>query len=208
MAKKSHKVPDKELPKTTIEPLYDLTKLVEHPDNPRTLDRAAEAKLAASIDEFGLVDTITANVRDDGSVVVLGGHQRLKVLLKRGTTQAPVTLVKVSESQERRLLLLLNGHHGKWDNDKLGELLEMIQESGDDISNLGLDGVEGFEQTMALLKEAEQQEAPAAEGDGAAEIDVGGMELKHRCPKCGFEFDKSTTSEGGRDWGGCLGDQE
>ncbi len=197
MAKK----PVSSIPKQKIVLDYDLTKLVEHPDNPRVLHRDGERKLAASLDEFGMLDTVVANQRDDGSVVVLGGHQRLKVLLKKGEKTGAVTLVKVSELQEKRLLVLLNGHHGKWDGEKLSDILSELQEAGDDLEALGLEGMTAAEEVMVDLEQATAADAPPTEGEGASEIDVESITMKHRCPRCGFGFDKDTAESGARDWG-------
>lgn len=190
----------RDLPKTEIIHDFDITTLMEHPDNPRLISRDGEAKLAASIEEFGVVDTITANRRPDGTIVVLGGHQRLKVMLKRGTTKAPVTLVTVTPEQEKRLLLMLNGHHGRWDTDKLTDMLQQMADAGDDIATLGLEGVEAYESKLTEMTEQSQKEADDIIGEGAEEVDVDSITLKHRCPKCGFEFDKDTSESGDRGW--------
>lgn len=58
-----------------------LADLEPAPYNPREIDAAALAGLSASIDRFGLVQLIVVNKT---TARVVGGHQRLKVLLARG----------------------------------------------------------------------------------------------------------------------------
>lgn len=182
---------------------FDLTKLSEHPDNPRTLSKAGEKQLAASLDEFGMVETIVANRRADGSLVVLGGHQRLKVLLKTGAKTGPVSIVQVDEQQEKRLLVMLNGHHGQWDTDKLSTILAEITDNGDTLTGLGLEGVAAFESIVAGLQDAAEAAESATDGGSgdSGEVDVDNDErfqLEHRCPKCGFEYASETDENGSR----------
>lgn len=187
------------LPKPEIHVAFDLTKLRENPDNPRVLSKEGERKLDASLGEFGMLDTIVANRREDGSLVVCGGHQRLKAMLKAGETKGLVSIVQVDEIAEKKLCLILNGHHGQWDGDKLEAMLSDLSQSGVELHDLGLDGMAAFEEISADLANA----AEALEGAGGGEpetkeIDPDSFNLKHRCPKCGFEYDKETTAEGRR----------
>ena len=49
------------LPKPEIHKDFDLSKLAENPDNPRVLSQEGARKLAASLDEFGMLEAIVAN---------------------------------------------------------------------------------------------------------------------------------------------------
>lgn len=188
------------MPKAEIIPSFDLSKLTENPDNPRTLSREGEKKLAATLGEFGMVETIVANRRADGTLLVLGGHQRLKVLRKAGETHAPVSIVEVDDVGEKKLTIILNGHHGAWDGAKLSAMLEELGEQEVDLAGLGLDGVPTFEALMVELKAEEQAAAGPGGGDAAEthEVNPDDFKLKHRCPSCGFEFDKDTGASGRR----------
>lgn len=75
------------------------------PYNPRVISDKALDGLGASIDRWGIVQPIVWNERT-GHVV--GGHQRLDILLKRGVTQADVVVVDLPESEEKALNLSLN----------------------------------------------------------------------------------------------------
>ncbi len=188
------------LPKHKIVPDFDLKRLTPNPDNPRTITRDGRKALADSLSEFGMLETIVANKRADGSLMVLGGHQRLQAMLDAGETTGPVVLVRVDETAEKRLNLMLNGHNGRWEPDMLASILGELGEKGCDLKSLGLDGVAGLEQAMVGLKDAAefQERQNAADSSETREVDVDGMELLHRCPRCGFEFDNDTAADGRR----------
>jgi len=92
-------------------------------------------KLKASMDKFGYVDPIVWN-RRTGNLV--GGHQRFKILLSQGVQEIEVSVVEVDLPQEKMLNLALNRINGEWDNDKLGQLLQELQQMPE--LDLGLTG--------------------------------------------------------------------
>lgn len=81
-------------------------------------------KIERSIDEFGYAEPIVWNERT-GNVV--GGHQRLKVLKAKGYKTLPVSVVNLSEADEKQLNLALNKIKGEWDYEKLEALLMEFQ---------------------------------------------------------------------------------
>ena len=189
------------LPKPEIHKDFDLSKLAENPDNPRVLSQEGARKLAASLDEFGMLEAIVANRRADGSLVVVGGHQRLAALLAKGERRSLVTIIRVDAIQEKRLNLMLNGHHGTWDGERLESIMKELAAAEVALGDLGLDGVAPYEAVLSRMVDEQQAAEEAAGGlapAGATEIDVDGMVMKHRCPACGFEFDKPTNADGRR----------
>jgi hypothetical protein len=188
------------IPKREHHEEHDLAKLMPHPDNPRLISRDGRKALADSIAEFGMVQEIVVNRREDGTLVVLGGHQRLEAMRAAGEKVGPVTVVRVGELDERRLLVMLNGHHGRWDGEKLTTILDQIIEAGATIDGLGLEGNDSFERAQAQLADQVEFEARhgAAESSETKEIAVDGFSLRHRCPRCQFEFDNDTAADGRR----------
>ena len=94
-------------------------------------------KLKRSIEEFGYVEPIIYNKRNN---TVVGGHQRLKVLKDLGYTDIDVVEVDLDESNEKALNIALNKVSGDWDNEKLEELLNELNNEADfDISLTGFD---------------------------------------------------------------------
>lgn len=77
-------------------------------------------KLKRSIEEFGNVEPIVWN-EQTGNVV--GGHQRLAVLKSMGYKTVPCSIVHLDENEEKLLNVALNKIKGKWDFDKLEDLL-------------------------------------------------------------------------------------
>lgn len=89
-------------------------------------DREYE-KIARSIDEFGYVEPIVWN-ETTGNIV--GGHQRLKILIERGETEVEVSVVRLNEHDEKVLNVALNKITGRWDTGKLTGLLKELQAEG------------------------------------------------------------------------------
>lgn len=85
-------------------------------------------KLVRSMDKFGYIEPIVWNQRT-GHVV--GGHQRLKILIAAGETEADVSVVDLSLTDEKTLNIALNKVGGEWDDDKLSALLEELAQDID-----------------------------------------------------------------------------
>jgi DNA modification methylase len=78
------------------------------PYNPRRIAPAAMAGLTRSLERFGNVQPIVWNKR---SGLVVGGHQRLKVLKNKKIRQTTVVVVDLDEREERALNIALNSSH-------------------------------------------------------------------------------------------------
>lgn len=99
-------------------------KLKDAPYNPRVVLEPGMPdyeKLKKSMETFGSVLPIVWNKRT-GHVV--GGHQRLAVLRSMGAKTVPCSVVDLDEADEKVLNLALNRIKGRWNFDKLEELLE------------------------------------------------------------------------------------
>jgi hypothetical protein len=90
--------------------------------------------LANSIEAFGYIEPIVWNKRS-GNVV--GGHQRLKVLIERGETEAEVVVVDYDETTEQAANLALNKIRGDWDFPKLADLLISLDTGAFDLDLTG-----------------------------------------------------------------------
>lgn len=84
-------------------------------------------KLRRSMEEFGYVEPIIWNERT-GNVV--GGHQRLKILLEQGKEEIECVVTNLDEKDEKILNVLLNKVKGRWDIGKLADLLQELDEAG------------------------------------------------------------------------------
>ena len=72
--------------------------------------------MSKSIATFGLVDPIIVN---KNGYVVIGGHQRLKVLNEMQTDTIPCVVLDLSKEKERELNVRLNKNTGDFDIDIL-----------------------------------------------------------------------------------------
>lgn len=137
--------------------------------NPRKISDPELLKLENSINEFGLVDPIIINLKNNK---IIGGHQRYEALYNKYTAdndfQPELNLIRLgdigwvfedtelkisSEAQEKALNLALNKISGEWDEVKLQPLLEEIQLSNLDISLTGFDEIELGELNTDIEKE-------------------------------------------------------
>ena len=115
-------------------------------------------KLARSLDKFGCVEPVVWNERT-GNVV--GGHQRLKILLAAGETELDVSVVNLSEADEKALNIALNKIAGEWDTTALTELLrELSADSSIDETLTGFDRGE-LDNLLAELAGRTQGDAPS-----------------------------------------------
>jgi len=150
-------------------------------DNPRDIDDQERERLAASLREFGQVETLAIGPRQrDGKYPVYNGHQRLKVLMAlhdaNYEVDARVSSRPLTRRERKRLVGLLHAAAvGHWDWGKLREWGpdELIADGFDDalLAKLERD-TEGL---MALLDDGfgggeEPPDDPGAQSDRADEL--------------------------------------
>ena len=87
--------------------------------NPRQISNKQYEDLKASMEKFGCVDPIIININPDRQNVVVGGHQRLRILRQLGAEKVPTVSVNLSQEDERELNVRLNKNGGEWDMDLL-----------------------------------------------------------------------------------------
>jgi ParB-like chromosome segregation protein Spo0J len=87
--------------------------------NPRQISNKQYEDLKASMEKFGCVDPIIININPDRQNVVVGGHQRLRILRELGAEKVPTVSVNLSQEDERELNVRLNKNGGEWDMDLL-----------------------------------------------------------------------------------------
>ena len=132
---------------TRIVPIKDINKA---PYNPRVTLKPGDSQyesLKKSISKFGLVEPPVWNKKTG---TLIGGHQRINVLLDLGHTEAQVTVVDICLTQEKALNLALNKIQGAWDFDKLATILDdIIDEPDIDLETTGFD----FDEAKDLIAE-------------------------------------------------------
>lgn len=162
-------------------------KLKPHPLNPRvtlTEGMPMYEKLKKSIEKHTYIDPIIWNERTG---YIVAGHQRLNVLKdlaeKEGVKldKVSVIVVNLSDDDEKTFLLSDNKITGVWDPDKLKTMFEQLSEEEYEFT-----GFDEFE-IESLLNEDPFQ-ADDDDGGDFEEYDPEEMHAKHKCPKCGYEW--------------------
>lgn len=158
----------------------NLTDLNPATYNPRVELQTGDAdyeKLKTSIETFGHVQLIVWN-KKTGNVV--GGHQTLTVLKDLGYTEADCVVVDLSNAEEKALNVALNKISGRWDIEKLGQVMEELVAEG-------MAMYTGYE-TKEIEKITNEVERTISE---VGEIDVNAFAedvFSHKCPRCGFLY--------------------
>jgi len=94
--------------------------------NPRQINNKQYEDLKASMEKFGCVDPIIININPERLNVVVGGHQRLRILRELGAEKVPTVSVNLSEEDERELNVRLNKSGGEWDMDILANEFDVV----------------------------------------------------------------------------------
>ena len=144
----------------------NVTDLIPAEYNPRKDLKPGDAeyeKLKRSLEQFGYVEPVVWN-KTTGRVV--GGHQRLKVLIDMGITEVDCVVVEMDEEKEKALNIALNKISGGWDNDKLALLISDLQGADFDVSLTGFDP----EEIDDLFKDATKDGISNDDFDVGAEL--------------------------------------
>jgi len=120
-------------------------------------------KLKRSIEQFGYVEPVIWNKTTSH---VVGGHQRLKVLLDMGVTEVECVVIEMDEEKEKALNISLNKINGDWDKDKLALLIADLQGADFDVSLTGFEPAE----LDALFKDSLQDGIHEDDFDVDAEL--------------------------------------
>jgi ParB-like chromosome segregation protein Spo0J len=134
--------------------------------NPRQPLRPGQTryrKLRRSLEKFGLVEPLVWN---EVTGRLVGGHQRLAILQELGATEVPVSVVRLPESQEKALNVLLNNREAQsdWDLSQLRVVLDelaaaptgLLTETGFDPAHLHL-----LREQLAPVQPAAAAQPPA-----------------------------------------------
>lgn len=95
-------------------------------------------KIKNSIENFGFVSPLIVNK----DMTVIGGHQRLKVLIELGYTELECIVVDLDKTREKALNIALNKIQGDWDEEKLENLLKELKTENFDLELTGFNSEE------------------------------------------------------------------
>jgi DNA modification methylase len=96
-----------------------LKDLIPSEYNPRKASREQEKALSESLKKYGCVEPIIVNENENRENIIIGGHFRVRELLKLKAEEVECVIVNLNKEEERELNLRLNSNTGDWDIDKL-----------------------------------------------------------------------------------------
>lgn len=123
--------------------------------NPRSISDEELDKLSSNLEEFGLVDPIIIDLKDNNTIV--GGHQRYKALVKKHKLSDELFLLKLGDvgwvfesdnlkikdkEHQKALNVSLNKIQGEWDFGKLTNVFKDLDENNFNLSLTGFDELE------------------------------------------------------------------
>ena len=121
--------------------------------NPRVITQEALAGLSKSLEKFGYLQPLVINVHG-GKKTVISGHQRLKVMLAEGGTEADCVVVDFDPVMEKAANVALNSEtiSGDWDLEGLETILEELKIEFPDFEEVNLDDlVDSLDMIASLL---------------------------------------------------------
>ena len=201
-----------------------LTDIVRANYNPRQISKEEKKKLENSINNFGIVEPILINLSNNR---IIGGHQRFDVLFDQhlldNNIYAEVNLLRLNESygwvfpdndknlesedMEKALNLVLNRVSGDWNEEKLHQVFNDLQESG--FNQMGLTGFDNSEITGFTGLNNKLNNDTLAENDEEVTLDSSMIIPEDEpeydesiadsietitCPRCGYELPKEDYS--------------
>ncbi|MFP5109654.1 ParB N-terminal domain-containing protein [Neobacillus sp. C211] len=165
--------------------------LIPDTRNPRKDLRPGDSEYEAlrrSIEEFGYVSPVIINKRNN---LVIGGHQRLKVLKELGFDEIDVVYVDLDDEKAEMLLnISLNKISGEFDMEKLSEVIKDIQEDGYDatLTGFSLDDIDGLVGSFDPLAEETEDDSTDSNEDDESEPMVVCPKCQHVAPKDDFKI--------------------
>jgi hypothetical protein len=159
--------------------ISDLKPAKYNPRKPLKKGDDVWVKIENSIATFGMVEPVVINMYPGREHVVIGGHQRLKVLKSLGFTEVDCSVMYCDEPAEMALNLALNKIGNEFDRGGLRDMFEFLN-SGiiPDITVTGFD-IDEIQMlfTAAPPPEIEGETSGSGEGEGSGKY--------HICPSCG-----------------------
>ena len=153
--------------------------LIPYASNSRTHSEEQVAQIAGSIKEFGFTNPVLIDEQSG----IIAGHGRVLAARKLGMETLPcIRLAHLSDAQRRAYVIADNklALNAGWNEETLKAEIEQLMGDGFDIALTGFDEV-----TLARLLDDNQTSPDSS----TKEVDVDGMQMECKCPKCGFEFD-------------------
>ena len=96
-----------------------LKDLIPSEYNPRKATKQQEKALSESLQKYGCVEPIIVNEHPDRYNIIIGGHFRVRELLKLKVEEVECVIVNLDIDAEKELNIRLNSNTGEWNFDLL-----------------------------------------------------------------------------------------
>ena len=161
------------------------TQIKSNPNNPRLIKDDKFKKLVQSIKDFPEMLNIRPIVVNKDNII-LGGNMRFKACKEAGLKDVPVTVVDLTEEQQREFIIKDNTSGGEWDWDMLGN-----EWNAKELEEWGLDGFP-FEEVL----EAEEDDFDVPEDGIETDIVLGDLiEIGEHRLLCGDSTDSDQVAK-------------
>jgi predicted Zn-ribbon and HTH transcriptional regulator len=149
-----------------------------NPKNWRTHPESQKNALRGLLAEIGFAGAELARELPDGTLMLIDGHCRAELA---GDSEIPVLVLDVDEDEADKILLSFDsiGAMATANKEQLTALLHEVEFENGYVSEL----IEELGKTAGIFDDVNEETESSAE-----EIDVDGMKLDCKCPRCGFEF--------------------
>lgn len=120
--------------------------------NPRSISSTELTKLKNNIKEYGIVDPIIVNLKNNN---IVGGHQRYKALMSQGFKELQMieignigwvfntTDLDIADDEDEKILnLSLNNISGEWDDGLLNKVLQDLKQKTNKYTLTGFDDID------------------------------------------------------------------
>ena len=154
--------------------------LIPYARNARTHSDAQIQQLAASMREWGWTNPVLV----DEAGGIIAGHGRVLAAQRLQMSEVPVIVASGWTDAQKRAYVIADNKlalNAGWDNDLLALEFAELQDLGFDLDLTGFDADE-----LEALAGAEENDVP--QRSTTREVDAYAFEMKHKCPRCGFEF--------------------
>lgn len=142
-----------------------LTLLVPASYNPRRISDFQLEQLRESLNKHGQLQALIVNTYPGREGVIVGGHQRLKILVADHFPKAGVVWVYETPSAEKALNLTLNQVGGEFDPDLLAKVLaELHDEAPELLPGTGFEADE-IDKLLASLQNGQDGHGPGGDPD-------------------------------------------
>jgi hypothetical protein len=185
-------MPRPKAPKIVMRKIADLN-MAEY--NPRRLTEKQAEEIKKSLTKFGMPVPAVVNKHKERLDVIVGGHQRIRIMESMGATEVPTVEVNLPLEEEKELNIRLNKNTGEWD-------FEMLANCFDEASLLDY-GFQDFELGMFDDTDYTPEYNPESANGEVTQEDIDSKKdalesryddasivktLEVICPQCGCEF--------------------